>query len=197
MGTSRGRGEGAPEWRRLVFLLGLTFGVALGVTLLSQRVIQVLDLWPAFITVFVIILLGVAFDIVGVAATRAQEPPFRAMASKRLPGAGQSLHLIRNADRVSTVCCDVIGDIGGTVSGAAGIAILLLLAGRRGHGPLPAALGVAAIASLTVLGKAIGKRVAIREANVIIRHVGIALHWTGWLAGSRRENRKPRNRRST
>lgn len=171
-------------------LLGLTFGVALGATLLAQRGIQTLNLWPAFAIVVVIIALGVVFDVVGVAATRAQEPPFLAMASKRLPGARHSLYLVRNADRVATLCCDVIGDISGTVSGAAGIAILLLVGGREGGGEaLRAAVAVAAIASFTVLGKALGKRVAIREANAIVRNVGFLLYWSGRLAGLRREGR--------
>jgi hypothetical protein len=193
------RGEADPEWRRLVYLLALTFGLALGVTVLAQRTMRRLTLWSGFMTVIIIVMLGVVFDVIGVAATRAQEPPFLAMASKRLPGARHALYLVRNADRVATICCDVVGDIAGTLSGAAGFAIVIGLLGSRSEEALAGALTVASIASFTVLGKALGKRVAIREANTIIRCVGTALDWGGRLAGRnharRREGRRSRNGR--
>src|SRR5687767_9990048 len=58
--------------------------------------------------VFLIVLTGVFFDIVGVASTAAKEVPFHAMASERVPGARHAIIITRNADRVANFCNDVI-----------------------------------------------------------------------------------------
>jgi hypothetical protein len=77
---------------------------------------------------FFIILVGIVFDIVGIAATAAQEAPFHARASRRLLGAKKSIWIVRNADKVASFCNDVVGDICGTVSGAVGASIVFSLA---------------------------------------------------------------------
>ena len=46
-----------------------------------------------------------------------------AMASRKVPEAMEALHLIRNANRVSSFCNDVIGDICGVISGSASAVI--------------------------------------------------------------------------
>ena len=65
----------------------------------------------AFLILLFIVLLGILFDVVGVAVASAQERPFHSMAAKKVPGAAESIMLLRNANRVSSICNDVIGDI--------------------------------------------------------------------------------------
>ena len=77
--------------------------------------------------------LGILFDIIGVAVTAADPRPFHSMAAHKEKGAKEALKLLRNADRVSSVCNDVVGDICGIVSGATGAVIVARL--QSGTGP--------------------------------------------------------------
>jgi len=126
-----------------------------------------------------IILIGVLFDILGVAATAGEEAPFHAMASKRVRGAKQAIWLVRHADGVSTFCNDLVGDVVGTLSGALGVAILLQL--RGGAPRLPETLAntfmVALIAAVTVGAKSMGKGVAISKSTTILLYTGKLLYY--------------------
>ena len=69
----------------------------------------------------------------------------------------------------SSFCCDVIGDICGIVSGAAGITIANQMSTLTGISLLICSLFVSAIiASLTIGGKAIGKSIAINNSDIIL-----------------------------
>ena len=63
----------------------------------------------AFVVLACFILLGIVFDIIGVAVTAADERPFHSMAAHRTPGAREALGLIRKANKVSSFCNDVVG----------------------------------------------------------------------------------------
>lgn len=128
---------------------------------------------PAILIV-VTILVNVVFDIIGTSATAADESPFHARAAKRLHGAQQSIKLIKNADRVANFANDVVGDIASTVAGALGITLALQIARRWGFIDTLVlnVLITASIASLTVVGKAVGKRIAVGRANEVVFLVG-------------------------
>ena len=121
-----------------------------------------------------IILIGILADIIGTAATAAQEAPFHAKAAKRVRGGKEGVFLLRNADKVANICNDVIGDIVGTVSGALGISIMVKIV--RENPTIDAFIAniifTALIASLTVSGKALGKTLALSRANDVIFFVG-------------------------
>ena len=70
---------------------------------------------------------GIVFDIIGVAVTATDESSFHSMAAKKVHGAAHAIRLVRHADRVSSFCNDVVGDICGTVSGAAAASIVFNL----------------------------------------------------------------------
>ena len=133
-----------------------------------------------------IILIGIVFDIIGVAVTSADEKPFHSMAARKVPGALESLRLLRKAERVSSICNDVIGDICGVVSGAASatIAAQVLQKGDFSWPQIVTLLMSSVVAGLTVGGKAIGKSVAIHSCTKIVYGVGRviwALHHIGSL----------------
>ena len=69
----------------------------------------------AFIVLLLIVFLGILFDIIGVAVMSANEKPFHSMAAKKLPGAVEAMKLLRSAEKVSSFCNDVVGDICGVV----------------------------------------------------------------------------------
>ena len=80
---------------------------------------MMLNLWS--------LLLGIIFDIVGVSVTSGNIKVFNSMSSKKVKGAHVAVELIKNASKVSSVCCDVIGDVCGVASGSAGVIIVTIL----------------------------------------------------------------------
>jgi CBS domain containing-hemolysin-like protein len=119
------------------------------------------------------IAIGVAFDIVGVAVTAAREAPFHAMASHHERGAREVLALLRNANKVSSVCNDVVGDIAGIVSGTTAALVAGRIAAGGGASELAAQLIVSGVVTgLTIGGKAIGKTFAMSYTTEILLRVG-------------------------
>ena len=49
------------------------------------------SVFVAFLILLFIVLLGILFDIVGVAVTSAEERPFHSMAAKKVPGAAECI----------------------------------------------------------------------------------------------------------
>ena len=116
-----------------------------------------------------IIFIGILFDIVGVAVTSADEAVFHSMNSRKVKGASIAVKFKKNADKVSSFCCDVIGDICGIVSGAAGTTIAAIISNTYDFNILIVALTVSAtIAALTIGGKAVGKSFAINKSDIIL-----------------------------
>ena len=128
----------------------------------------------AFVILFTIVLVGIIFDIIGVAVTSADEKPFNAMAARKVSGAKQAIQLLHNAERVSSICNDVIGDICGVVSGsaAATIAVQVLQDFDFSWPQMVSLLMSALVAGLTVGGKALGKTFAINSCTQIVGLVG-------------------------
>ena len=156
--------------------MGLWAFVIAGVTgLISQTAVKQITIVAfAFAVLLGVILVGIVFDIIGVAVAAAQEPPLHARATKRLLGAREAVGLVRNAHQVASFCNDVAGDIAGTLSGAIGITIIYQLVSETtpAHVIYATALMTAGIAGITVGGKAYGKVFAIRQGTEIIFHVG-------------------------
>lgn len=163
---------------------GLGFAIAVIVSVPSQGVIPRVSLSLAFPILLGIIMVGVVFDMIGVAAAAAEEAPFHAMAAKRIAGARQAIQLVRRADRVSSLANDIVGDIAASVSGAAGAAIVFRLVSGYGFPEdLTGTLVLGLIAALTVGGKAAMKGVAIRRANAIIMGLGRVIYLFERLTG--------------
>ncbi len=128
----------------------------------------------AFIILFAIILIGILFDVIGVAVTSADEKPFHSMAARKVPGAQESIRLLRNAERVSSICNDVVGDICGVVSGSASatIAAQVLRNFEFSMASVIPLIMSALVAGFTVGGKAIGKTFAMNSCTKIVHGVG-------------------------
>ena len=131
-------------------------------------------MFVAFLILLAIVVLGIIFDIIGVAVTSADERPFHSMAARKVPGSQESIRLLRNAERVSSICNDVVGDICGVVSGSASatIAAQVLQSFSFSWPQMVTLLMSALVAGLTVSGKAIGKTFAIRSCTKIVAGVG-------------------------
>ena len=153
----------------LSFCLSLVFGVA------SELALSGAGVAISIIVIIVFIVFSIFADMVGVAVTAADIQPFRAMASKKVRGAKESIKLITNADRVASVCADVIGDICGILSGAAGATVAVaLMSDSMGNFVMIviASLVSAVIAALTIFGKALCKKYSMKHAEKIILMLG-------------------------
>ena len=148
------------------------------ISLVSDEVMANSSVAVAFIILLAIIFLGIVFDIVGMAVATADEKPFHSMASRKVPGAQEAIRLLRNAERVSSICNDVVGDICGVVSGSASATIAALILSNAEFGwPRGVSLVMSAlVAGLTVGGKAIGKSIAVNSCTKIVHLVGRVIH---------------------
>ncbi len=137
----------------------------------------------AFVILLAIILVGIVFDIIGMAVASADEKPFHSMAARKVPGAQESIRLLRNAERVSSICNDVVGDICGVVSGSASATIAAQVLNNFDFTwPQIVSLLMSALAAgLTVGGKAIGKSFAVNSSTAIVHLVGRVIHTANTL----------------
>jgi len=167
---SQGKKERNKTIRWVVTIFLVTIFVSAVISMVSEEIIQKSGLLVSFLILLVIVLIGIIFDIVGVAVTSADESPFHSMAARKVPGAQQAIHLLRNAERVSSICNDVVGDICGVISGSAAATISAqLLAKFNFSWPTLIALLMSALVSgLTVGGKAIGKTFAVNSSTKIV-----------------------------
>ena len=158
------------KWIITIFLSTVVISAVFST--ISNMLLGQAGLVPAFFILLVIVLIGILFDIIGVAVTAADVKPFHSMAAHRVPGAQEALKLLRNAEKVSSFCNDVVGDICGIISGTASASIvLLILANRQSVGTHAQLLeiGMAALVSgLTVGGKAVGKTFAMTKSTSIV-----------------------------
>ncbi|MFW5981906.1 MAG: hypothetical protein ACOCQO_01715 [Halanaerobiaceae bacterium] len=150
-----------------------TFLIAILVTLSSQTTVEYVSFIPAIFILLTVIFVGIVSDMVGVAATVASQETFNAKAAKKVFGANHAIFLLKRADRVASLMCDIVGDICGTVSGAIGIVIVLRIVNNWGGSRTVINLIIIAIiSSLTVGGKAYFKTYGIKNADDIIFFVG-------------------------
>ena len=175
------------RWVVTVFLV--TLAVSGMISLISDEVMASSGLLAAFAILLGIVFLGIIFDIIGMAVATASEKPFHSMAARKVPGAQEAIRLLRNAERVSSICNDVVGDICGVVSGSASATIAALVLSRvdvswpRGVSLVMSAL----VAGLTVGGKAIGKTFAVNSCTQIVHAVGRVLHALNGLRGKKKK----------
>ncbi|NJD01368.1 MAG: Mg2+ and Co2+ transporter CorB [Ruminiclostridium sp.] len=153
----------------------------------ASDVLKVVDILTAFLVILFIVLVNIIADTIGTAVTAANETPFHAMASRKLYGAKQAIRLIRNADKVSNVCNDVIGDICGVISGVAGAYIIIRIIGEKSEITLAELVITGLIAAVTVGGKALGKIIAIGNSNYIVYKVGVVIRF---LTGNTYKSKK-------
>lgn len=164
------------QWVVTIFMM--TILISGTISLVSDEVMANSSVAAAFCILLTIIFLGILFDIIGMAVATADEKPFHSMAARKVPGAQEAIRLLRNAERVSSICNDVVGDICGVVSGSASATIAALILTNVDLGwPRGVSLAMSAlVAGLTVGGKAIGKTIAVKSCTKIVHLVGRILH---------------------
>ena len=176
---SAGKKERNKTIRWVVTIFFVTMVVSGVISLFSDFIMSVTGIAVAFIILLLIIFIGIIFDIIGVAVASADEKPFHSMAARKVPGAQNAIRLLRNAERVSSICNDVIGDICGIISGSAAATISAQIMVHLDFGwPQIISLTMsAAVAGITVGGKALGKTLAMNSCVPIISFVGKILFY--------------------
>ena len=166
----------ADRWVVTIFLV--TIVISGTISLLSDLIMSASSMFVAFLILLCIIFVGIIFDIIGMAVATADEKPFHSMAARKVAGAQESIRLLRNAERVSSICNDVVGDICGVVSGSASATIAAqILSSFDMTWPQVVSLAMSALAAgLTVGGKAVGKSFAVESCTEIVFTVGKFLH---------------------
>lgn len=153
----------------ILIIVCISFTISFAFSLISQLTIPNLSLWLGILITLLFISIGILFDIIGVSVTTADEKVFHSMNSRKVKGASVAVKFKKNADKVSNFCCDVIGDVCGIISGAAGTTITAILVTKYNYNLLFTGLIIAAtIAALTIGGKAMGKSFAINKSNIIL-----------------------------
>lgn len=172
--------KGNTSW--VVLVITMTFVISISMSFVTNSLTENLNLAFAVVILLCIIAVGIVFDIIGIAVTAADETPFHALASKKKKGAKAAIRLIRNAEKVSSFCNDVVGDIAGIISGstAAVIVIYIVNAFRIKSDIVPGMIITALVASLTVGGKAVGKSFAMKKSYHIVRFTANVLSLFGF-----------------
>ena len=164
------------RWVARIVLISVVVSVVF--TFASSEALERTGNIIALVILLVFIGVGVMFDMIGAAVISAQEAPFHSMASRRERGAPEALKLLKNAEKASSYCNDVVGDVSGIVSGAtAALIAQKLSASLNTESVLLSLLVSGVVAGLTIWGKAIGKTRAINNSTAIVLRVGRFLNF--------------------
>lgn len=154
-------------WIGFAFLFSFIMTALLSI--LSGETLEDLPVWAALIVLLLFVSLGILFDVFGLAVATAEMSAFNAMAAKKDPAGKKAVWLITNAEKVASFCNDIVGDICGVVSGASAASIAAVLFSELSAAAafwLTLAM-TSMVASVTVGGKALGKRIAMEKSREI------------------------------
>ena len=163
--------DGKAKWLITVLLVSFILSIVMSIT--SEGIIPHVNVIIGIIIILVFIFIAVIFDMIGVAITAQEETPFHSMASKKIKGSTHSVKLLKNSDKIASICNDVVGDVCGVVSGSAGVLVANTISELFDFNKsIVVLITTAIIASLTITGKAYGKTIAINKSKEITAQVG-------------------------
>ena len=160
-----------PDWLAWGFVvLFLSFALTVIFSALTEISIKNSPVYICVIVLLVLLVLNIGCDILANAILTSNAEAFHAMASNKIKGAKRAVTFCRNATKLGSIFADVIGDICGIVSGAAGTVLVVYIAANKGTvWEIIVSIGISAlIGALTVGGKAISKHFAIKYNKQIV-----------------------------
>lgn len=147
----------------------LSFALTVVFSFLTEVAIKDSAAFVCIIVLIVLLILNISCDLLANAIISCLPESFHALASKKVRGAKRAVNFCRNATKLSSIFADVIGDICGIVSGAAGAALVIHMAEAGTIWEIVASIIISAvIGALTVGGKAIFKHFAIKFNRQIV-----------------------------
>lgn len=157
------------EWNWIFKVVLISFTLSIAMSYVSTTTIPNINIIAGTVVTLLFIGLGILFDIIGVAVTSADEKVFNSMSARKIKGASLAVKMKKSAPKVSSLCCDIVGDTCGIISGTATATIAANLSKIAHINVLLVTLLSSAIAaSLTIGGKAIGKSFAMNKSNIIL-----------------------------
>ena len=161
-----------PDWSWILFIFVITMVISAAMSFISSRLLGNAGMAVSFLILICIVAIGIVFDIIGVAVTAADPRPFHSMAAHKEKGGREAIRLLQNANQVSSVCNDVVGDICGIVSGSTAAVIVTQLQRDLSTTSVLISIGVTALISgITIGGKALGKSMAINDCTKVVYRV--------------------------
>ncbi|MCH5166591.1 MAG: hypothetical protein J1F35_01740 [Erysipelotrichales bacterium] len=161
----------------IITIFIMTFVLSIAFSSISNVIAASFNELVLFIIMILVIAIGIIFDAIGTAGITAKESTFHSMSSAKVKGAKETLTLIKSGSKISSICNDVVGDVCGIVSGGLGAVLAISLSTTLNiSNTLIAVILSAFISSLTVGGKAIMKKIAMKKADSIIFAVGKLKH---------------------
>lgn len=158
------------RWPLRAFLIAVALSAIM--SFCSSAVLEDSGLWIPILVLVIFILLGIVFDMIGVAVTAADPKPFHSMAAHGEKGGREAIRLLNMSNRVSSLCNDVVGDICGIVSGSTAAVIVVELQQSFNLRSILVSIGVTALISgLTIGGKAACKPIAINDSTKVVYRV--------------------------
>ena len=157
-------------WVSLITVI--SFALSVVMSYISNEALASAGTILSFAVLLLFIALGIVFDMIGVASTSATEKEFHSMAAHRVRGAREAVWMVRNAEKVSSICNDVVGDICGIISGATGALIVAHITSGVSAG---LKVAVSLLSALTIGGKAAGKGIAVMCSGKVLALCGRVL----------------------
>ena len=108
-------------------VLFLSFALTVLFSFLTEISIKGSPVYICVIVLIVLLVLNIGCDVLANAIITCQPDAFHAMASNKIKGSKRAVTLCKNATRLGSIFADIIGDICGIVSGAAGTALVVYI----------------------------------------------------------------------
>ena len=150
-------------------VLLFTFIITLLTSGLSNYVANNTNIIILIIITVLITIIGIFFDMIGTSVLTAKESNFHSMASYKVKGSKLGIKLIKNRSNIASFCNDVVGDICGIISGSMGAMIAIYISSKLKLDVTISGIIIASLLStITIGGKALGKKYAIKQSDKII-----------------------------
>ena len=152
----------------------LAFFISLLLSLFSESIQRKGSVILAIVLIVLFMAVNIISDMLGLAITSCQiEQIEREAIDKKLKN--KCKRLIQNSDKVSSILCDVVGDICGILCGVSGSIVSIYISNSIDVPSLIVFIGGAVsalIAGVTVLFKSISKNYAVNNAKNIVIKIG-------------------------
>ena len=153
-------------WIIIIFIL--TFLLSIIFSTVSNVIANNLNVYFLLAILLLVMFTGIIFDMIGVASLTSNEATFHAKATRKIKGAKTAVKIIKNSNKMATICCDIVGDICGIVSGSLVAILAIYIAKHIDNISLVTIIITALVSSLTVGLKAVLKTVAVKKCDIII-----------------------------
>lgn len=159
------------RWVIRTFLLTLVLSSIF--LIITEQVSEKGNLVLSLVLLVLLIMIGILFDMVGTATASADIEPFVSKAARKDKSAMMAIKILQNAEKVSSFCNDIVGDICGVVSGGCASSIVIILLNNFTLNNFVVSVALSAcVSAMTVGGKAIGKTFSMKNSHEIIALVG-------------------------